>query len=307
MPDQSSPAGSPANRPSVAYAWWQALRPKTLLVSFSPVLVGTALAYSQTQVWKPAIALVALLAAMLIQIGTNLHNDVSDFERGADTPDRLGPPRATAMGWLSAAAVRRGAWGAFVLAFLLGVLLVMHGGWPIVVIGLCSLLAGWAYTGGSRPVAYGPLGELFVLLFFGFCAVGGSYYLQTMSFSLDAIWVSLALGSFAAAVISVNNTRDLDTDARAGKRTLAVRLGRAAMRRVYALELAFPFVLLLPLLLGTLTLLPTMALPVAVSLYRRFSAMKEGAGFNRLLAETARLQAIYAVLLAMALVLRAGL
>jgi len=249
---------------------------------------------------------VALLSAMLIQIGTNLHNDVSDFERGADTPDRLGPPRATAMGWLPAAAVRRGAWGAFLLAFLLGIVLVWHGGWPIVAIGLCSLLAGWAYTGGPKPIAYTPLGELFVLVFFGLCAVGGSYYLQTMSLSPLAIWTSLALGSFAAAVISVNNTRDLVTDARVGKRTLAVRLGRGAMDRVYALELALPFALLPLVLRDAWSLVPGAAFLAALPMLRRFRSARAGEEFNRLLAGTARLQAIYAVLLAVALVLRAG-
>lgn len=306
MPDQSSPAGSPANRPSVANAWWQALRPKTLLVSFSPVLAGTALAYSETGTWLPWVAGLAMLAAVLIQIGTNLHNDVSDFERGADAPDRLGPPRATAMGWLPARAVRLGAWSSFALAFLLGIVLVAHGGWPIVVIGLASLVAGWAYTGGPKPVAYTPLGELFVVVFFGLCAVGGSYYLQTASISLAAVWLSLALGSFAAAVISVNNTRDLVTDARVGKRTLAVRLGRAAMNRIYALELALPFVLLIPVLPSAWALLPAATLPVAVWLHRRFLEADEGGGFNRLLAGTARLQAIHAALLAVALVLRTG-
>ena len=292
-------------RPSAREAWWQALRPKTLSVSFSPVLVGSAIAYAETGTLLLWPALLALLAAVLIQIGTNLHNDVSDFERGADTPDRLGPPRATAMGWLPAYAVRRAAWAAFVLAFLLGILLVVRGGWPIVCIGLASLAAGWAYTGGPRPIAYTPLGELFVMVFFGLAAVGGSYYLQTLTLSPSALLAALMLGAFAAAVISVNNTRDLATDARAGKRTLAVFIGRQAMNRVYVAELLLPF-LLLPLLAVSVERAWWMALPLlavvpASGLYRRFAAMPAGTGFNALLGETARLQVIFSLLLAFGL------
>lgn len=305
MPDGLSSAASHAVRPSSWQAWWLALRPKTLSVSIAPVLVGSALAVAESGDWVAWPALVAALAAILIQIGTNLHNDVADFERGADTPERLGPPRATAMGWLPAAAVRRAAWVSFALAFLLGVALVARGGWPIVVIGLCSLAAGWAYTGGPRPVAYSPLGEVFVLAFFGLAAVGGSYYLQTLSLSAAAVVAALMLGAFAAAVISVNNTRDLATDARAGKRTLAVHLGRAGMDRVYAAELALPFALLpvLAPLAGAWLLLPGLATVPAYRLWRRFREQPAGAGFNELLAATARLQAVFAALLALALVL----
>ncbi|MBW7900829.1 MAG: 1,4-dihydroxy-2-naphthoate polyprenyltransferase [Rhodocyclaceae bacterium] len=307
MPDPHLPAAAPAARPSPRQAWWFALRPKTLSVSVAPVLVGSALAWAESGAWLAWPAVLALLAAMLIQIGTNLHNDVADFERGADTPDRLGPPRATAMGWLPPAAVRRAAWAAFAAAFVLGVALVARGGWPIVVVGLCSLAAGWAYTGGPRPIAYTPFGELFVLAFFGLAAVGGSYYLQTLSLSPAAVVAALMLGAFAAAVISVNNTRDLATDARAGKRTLAVHLGRAGMDRVYRGELALPF-LLLPLLAalaggGAALALALLVAPGAWRLARRFAGESSGAGFNALLAATARLQAGFAALLSLALLL----
>ena len=306
-PDAAESPGIPASRPSPRAAWWLALRPKTLSVSLAPVLVGTALAQAETGMFVVWPALVAMLAAMLIQIGTNLHNDVSDFERGADTPDRLGPPRATAMGWLRAPAVRRAAWLAFLLAFCLGIALVVRGGWQIVAIGLASLAAGWAYTNGPRPIAYTPLGELFVLAFFGFAAVGGSYYLQTLAFSPAAAVAATMLGCFGAAVISVNNTRDLGTDARAGKNTLAVILGRPAMNAVYAVELLLPYVLL-PVLAGIVgkgweLALPCLSAGLALPLCRRFAAMPPGTGFNDVLAETARLQAIYALLLAIGLVL----
>ena len=281
-------------------AWWLAIRPKTLSVCAVPVVFGTALAYFEQGhlLWWPALA--ALLAAMLIQIGTNLYNDVGDFERGADTAERLGPPRATAQAWLSARAVRRGARAAFALALLMGAALVAWGGWPILLIGIASLISGWAYTGGRWPIAYSPLGELFVLMFFGVVAVGGTYYLQTFSLSFAALLAGVMLGSFAAAVITVNNTRDIPTDAVVQKRTLAVRLGRSAMNTVYALELLLPFVLL-PWFAVQTNLAWRMALPViagvlAVTLYRRFCAA-QGAAFNALLAATAQLQWVFAVLL----------
>lgn len=264
------------------------------------------MAWSQTHalLWLPA--LVALLAAMLIQIGTNLHNDVSDFERGADTPERLGPPRATAMGWLSAASVRRGAWVAFGLAFNFGVYLVWHGGWPIVGIGLCSLLAGWAYTGGRWPIAYSPFGEVFVWLFFGLAAVGGSCYLQTSILGTPALLAGSMIGLLAAGVITVNNYRDLDSDARAGKRTLAVFLGRRRMFFVYAAELLLPFALLPVLALsvgkGLWLGLPLATLPAVLGQLGRFRRAAPGPVFNELLARTAKLQLAFGVLLAMGLI-----
>lgn len=304
-PSPSSNPPAPSASPSRAGAWWLALRPKTLTVSFVPVLVGSAVAWSQSHMlhWLPA--LVALLAAMLIQIGTNLHNDVSDFERGADTPERLGPPRATAMGWLPAATVRRAAWVAFGLAFNFGVYLVWYGGWPIVAIGLCSLLAGWAYTGGPRPIAYTPFGELFVVLFFGLLAVGGSYYLQALTLDPAAVVAALAVGSMAAGVITVNNYRDRETDARAGKYTLAVLAGRRGAQALYVLEMLAPFALLPALALlsgqGAKLLLPLLLLPAVWRQIGRFRREAPGPVFNELLARTAKLQFLFGVLLALAL------
>lgn len=287
------------------------MRPRTLTVSLSPVLVGSALAHAEHGVFHLWPALFAAFAAVMIQIGTNLHNDVADFERGADPPDRLGPPRATAMGWLTAAAVRRAAWLSFFVAFALGIPLVLRGGWPLVAIGLASLLAGWAYTNGPRPIGYSPLGELFVVLFFGGAAVGGSYYLQTSTLSPAALLAALQVGLLAAAVISVNNTRDIATDMRVGKNTLAVRLGRRGMNKVYAAELLLPY-LLLPLLAALLgdeargawsLALPFVSAGWALLLCKRFRSLPAGPGFNDLLAATARLQAAHAALLALALLM----
>ncbi|QLQ26648.1 MAG: 1,4-dihydroxy-2-naphthoate polyprenyltransferase [Dechloromonas sp.] len=283
-------------------AWFLACRPKTLSVSLSPVVVGTAIAFhdSGRVAWLPLLA--AALAAALIQVGTNLFNDVGDFRRGTDTPDRLGPKRATAEGWLGAGVVEAGAWLAFALAFLCGIYLVGHGGWPIVGIGLASLAAGWAYTGGPAPIAYRPLGEIFVFIFFGLVAVGGSYYLQTLTLTLVALIAAALVGIHAAAVITVNNYRDRDGDARNGKNTLAVLLGRPATRRLYTGEILAPYALL-PLLatsLGWLAALPLLLLPLALKLVRRFHREAPGPVFNDILAATAGQQLVFAMLLAVA-------
>lgn len=278
-------------------AWFLACRPKTLTISLSPVLVGTAIAWQQSGqlLWLPLLA--AAFGAAFIQIGTNLFNDVGDFLRGTDQPGRIGPRRATAEGWLTPATVKAGAWTSFALAFACGIYLVAHGGWPIVAIGLASLAAGWSYTSGPKPIAYGPLGELFVLVFFGLVAVAGSHYLQTLSLSPAALLAGTLLGLHAAAVITVNNYRDLDGDAASGKRTLAVRLGRHAMRWLYAGEILLPYTLL-PLLGSWL---PLLSLPLALWLIRRFSSETPGPAFNGLLAATAGLQLLFALLLTLSL------
>lgn len=285
-------------------AWLLACRPKTLSVSLSPVLVGTAIAWHDTHtlLWLPLLA--AALGAAFIQIGTNLFNDVGDFLRGTDTPGRLGPRRATAEGWLTPGMVKAGAWFSFALAFLCGIYLVWHGGWPIVAIGLASLAAGWAYTGGPKPIAYGPLGELFVFVFFGLVAVGGSYYLQTLSLTPTALLAATLVGIHAAAVITVNNYRDHDGDKAHGKNTLAVRLGRPATRHVYTLEMLAPYALL-PALggLGWPAALPLLSLPLALRLIARFHREPPGPVFNPILAGTAGLQLVFACLLALAFAL----
>ncbi len=285
-------------------AWFLACRPKTLSVSLSPVLVGTAVAWhdSGTLLWLPLLA--AAFGAAFIQIGTNLFNDVGDFLRGTDTPARLGPKRATAEGWLTPGKVKAGAWLSFALAFLCGIYLVWHGGWPIVAIGLASLAAGWAYTGGPKPIAYGPLGEVFVFIFFGLVAVGGSYYLQTLTLTPIALVAGTLVGIHAAAVITVNNYRDLDGDAKSGKNTLAVHFGRPAMRRLYTLQMLTPYALL-PLLasLGWHALLPLLSLPLALKLIQRFHHETPGPVFNSILAASAGLQLLFAILLSLAFTL----
>ena len=282
--------------------WLLAIRPKTLLMSLTPLLVGGALAHAETGLfqWTPWLA--ALLAAICIQIGTNLHNDVSDYERGADTPERLGPKRATAERWLSASAVRRGAFISFGFSFGLGVYLAWLGGWPIVLLGLTSLLAGFSYTGGPRPIAYTPLGELFVLLFFGIAAVAGTYYLQTMTLSWSAIVAGVAIGLPAAAVLLINNYRDLQSDLKAGKRTLATYMGRPRSRYLYAMMMLLPSLLVLQLNPDQLLRwLPWLSLPMVLWLIRQLWILPIDEQLNGLLARTAQYQLLFGILVRIAL------
>jgi 1,4-dihydroxy-2-naphthoate polyprenyltransferase len=297
-PDVVTDATAPA--PSMLRYWLTAIRPRTLLVAVAPVLVGTALAWHDTGTLAVLILGATVLTALLIQVGTNLHNDVADFERGADDPGtRLGPRRATAEGWLRPAQVRRAALLSFATAFFVGLWLAWQGGWPILAIGLASIACAWAYSGGARPIAYSALGELFVWVFFGLAAVAGSYYLQAGRFDAMALAAGALLGLPAAAVLVVNNYRDMDNDRRAGRRTFAVVFGARASRIEYGTLLLLPFVLL-PLLAlagGPGWLLGMLALPWAVLMVRRFVTTPAGPAFNELLADTARLQLVLGALI----------
>jgi len=280
--------------------WLGASRPRTLWVAVVPVLVGTALAGEDTGRISWVVFAVTMLAALLIQVGTNLHNDVADFERGADDPGtRLGPRRATAEGWLSPAAVKRAAVLAFSAAGLLGLWLAWVGGWPILAIGIASIVCAWGYSGGARPIAYSALGEVFVWIFFGLAAVAGSYYLQAGRFDAVALLAGGLLGMPAAAVLVVNNYRDRENDAHAGRRTFAVVFGPGVSRVEYGLLMLLPFTVL-PLLAldgGRGWLWPLLTLPWAILLVRRFLLEPVGPAFNKLLGDTARLQFVYGLLL----------
>lgn len=283
--------------------WIEATRPKTLLLAASPVIAGVALAAAQTGRLAPFTALLTLLASVAIQAGTNLHNDAADFERGTDTHARLGPPRATAQGWFTPDQVKMAAYMVFGLAFAIGVLLALRGGWPIVALGLASLAAGWAYTGGPRPIAYGPFGEVFVLAFFGVAAVWGSHYLQTLSQGWEAGLVGLALGLPAAAVLLLNNYRDLETDRAAGRRTLAQVMGPCRARWLYFALLLGPFPILLAAGLPGRPWLVLAALPLALTLSHRLFRGPGGAGLNPMLGATGGYQALLVALLALGLAL----
>jgi 1,4-dihydroxy-2-naphthoate octaprenyltransferase len=198
------------------------------------VIVGTALAW-RNGVFQPLPAVAALLGALLIQVSTNLANDYFDFVKGADTEERVGPVRVTQAGLLSPGAVRNGMLAALAASLLVGVYLVSVGGMPIVVIGVLSLLCAVAYTGGPYPLAYNGLGDLFVFVFFGLVAVAGTYYVQALAFSWEAVWAGVGVGAVSTAILVVNNLRDVETDTRAGKRTMAVRLGVPLTRAQYTL------------------------------------------------------------------------
>jgi len=280
----------------------QAARPRTLPLAVTPVLVGTSLAWVEGSPKRWGVVLAALLAAILIQAGTNLHNDASDFERGADRADRLGPTRVTAAGWATPAQVRAAAMLTFGLAFLLGIYLAIVGGWPIVAIGLASLAGGWCYSGGPWPISYSPFGELFVLVFFGLVAVGGSHYLQSGTLTTAGLLAGLAVGAPAAAVLMVNNLRDLAADTAAGRRTLASVIGPAASRRAHALLVFLPFALLPTFAPRPLGWLALMALPMAFAVVRH-CMVADGIGLNRVLADTARTQFIFGLLFSIACLL----
>ena len=245
--------------------WLMAARPRTLPAAVAPVLVGTALA-DEAGTFKLATFVAALLGALFIQIGTNLSNDYSDARRGADTEDRLGPVRVTAGGLVPPRQVLVATYVAFGLAVLAGSYLIATAGWELLLIGVASILAGVLYTGGPRPYGYEGLGELFVFLFFGVVAVAGSYFAQVERWDWEAFVLAVPVGLLASAILVVNNVRDLETDRRAGKRTLAVRMGRERTRTLYVAMLALAFVTApLPWLLGSLSawlLLVLLALPL---------------------------------------------
>jgi 1,4-dihydroxy-2-naphthoate octaprenyltransferase len=284
--------------------WVMASRPRTLTISATPVMVGTALAWAvQGRVhWTAALA--ALLGSMFIQIGTNIHNDAADFERGGDGPDRVGPPRVTSSGLLPAGSVKRGAYICFAIAALIGTYLVSVGGWPILVLGLLSIIAGWGYTGGPFPIAYTPFGELFCVMFFGLGGVVGTYFLSTGQASFPAIVAGIALGSLVGAVLLVNNYRDVESDARVGRQTLPIVVGPTLTIMIFAGLMLLPFTLL-PLIDRHIThghVWPALlALPLALAMIYRFSQEPRGQAFNRILVQTAQVEFAFSALLTIGL------
>jgi 1,4-dihydroxy-2-naphthoate octaprenyltransferase len=288
--------------PGSALAWWLAARPWSFSISLAPVLAGSALAILHGHGSQVELTMAALLAAVLIHAGTNLQNDVGDFRRGADGAGRIGPPRATTEGWLSAAQVQTAATLCFAAAFIPGAYLVVKGGWPIVAIGFASVAAGAVYTAGPRPVAYSGLGEAFVVVFFGLVAVGGMYYLHSGTLSPGALLAGGALGLLAAAVLVVNNLRDIESDRRIGKHTLAVRRGRSFTVHEYAVLMHLPFALALALAAQERSvplLAPLLLLPWAIRLARQVGRAPAGTWLNSALAATAKLGLAFALLLSL--------
>jgi 1,4-dihydroxy-2-naphthoate octaprenyltransferase len=285
-------------------AWLLAARPATLLAGVVPVVVGTACA-AMVGGFAAGPALAALLGAVFLQIGTNYANDVSDFAAGADTAERLGPTRATQAGLLTPRQMWWGVAAWFGLATLCGAYLAWMAGWPVIVIGVASILAGLAYTGGPYPLGYNGLGELFVLVFFGFVAVAGTAWVQAGFVPTFAWWAAVPVGCLASALLVVNNLRDIETDAGSGKRTLAVRFGRTGAKIEYLGLLAASYAVPV-LLVASAGLSPWLLLPLATSVlaWQPLTAVlqrTDGPSLNRALAQTARLELWFGLLLALGL------
>jgi 1,4-dihydroxy-2-naphthoate octaprenyltransferase len=284
--------------------WLLAARPATLPAAVVPVLVGTAAALHGGNPLRTGPFVAALLASLLIQVGTNFANDVFDFRRGADTAERLGPLRVTQSGLVTPGQVLLATCLTFGLAVLIGIYLTLVGGWPILLIGVLCILAGVLYTGGPWPYGYHALGDLICFLFFGVLAVLGSAFLQTLSISPLDVWAAVPTGLLVTAILIVNNLRDIDTDRRVGKRTLAVLLGPRGTRIEYTVCVAIAY--LVPPLLWLLGLagpwfwLPWLSLPLGIWLIR-FVGRGTGRELNRALKRTGQLHLLFGVLFAASL------
>jgi 1,4-dihydroxy-2-naphthoate octaprenyltransferase len=284
---------------SALSAWVLAARPKTLPAAVAAVVVGTAMAAGETTFHGPS-ALCALVGAILIQIGTNYANDYFDFVKGTDTAGRLGPTRATQAGLIAPNTMRRAAMLTFLLVLVPGTYILWRGGWPFLIIGVLSILCGVLYTAGPYPLGYLGLGEVFVLIFFGPVAVGGTYYLQALKLTPHAILSGVAVGLLSVALLTVNNLRDIDEDRRAGKRTLAVRFGRTFARFEYAACLAVA-ALVIPAYLVLATdrrlfgLVPLVVLGSGIPVMRVLLTTTDGPALNYVLAATGKLLLAFSV------------
>ncbi len=290
--------------PSRARAWLLASRPATLPAAVGPVLVGLGVAIG-LGVFEPLPAVGALAVALLLQIVSNLANDLSDFRSGADAADRLGPPRAAAQGWLSQREMLAGMAVVVALAGLVGLYLVWVGGMPILLLGTAAIVSALAYTGGPWPYGYRGLGEVFVFVFFGLVAVAGTTYLQTLTWEPLALVAAVPVGALICAILVVNNLRDIDADRRAGKLTLAARRGPRFARQEYDTLLVFAYATPVGLVLAgdvsAAVLLPLASAPLALALRRVVWAEGDPRRLNPVLKETARVSLLFALLFAVGL------
>jgi 1,4-dihydroxy-2-naphthoate octaprenyltransferase len=278
--------------------WLLAARPKTLWAAIAPVLIGTAMAFDDEAGHWPS-ALAALIGAVLIQIGTNFANDYFDFKKGADQYERLGPTRVTQAGLVTSQAMKAATLATFSLAILVGIYLVVRGGWPIVVIGVLSILFAVLYTAGPYPLGYHGMGDVFVLIFFGPVAVAGTYYVQALDINGTVVLAGFSPGLFSVAILTVNNLRDIRSDDLSGKKTLAVRFGRTFVRMEYLLSVVIAS--LLPVLFYFTTqthqyatataLVPIAAIPSIRSVFGK----AQGQALNNVLAATGKLLLLYSV------------
>jgi 1,4-dihydroxy-2-naphthoate octaprenyltransferase len=290
--------------------WLMAARPRTLPAAIAPVLVGTAAAVEWFgELPRPAAFFAAMVGSVFIQIGTNLANDYSDAKRGADTVDRLGPVRVTSSGLVAPQRVLVATWVAFGIAVACGIYLTVVAGIVILLIGAVSIAAGVLYTGGPRPYGYAGLGEVFVFLFFGLVAVNGSYYVQVEALDALPLGLSIAVGFLATAILVVNNVRDIETDRRAGKNTLAVRVGRENAVSLYRLLVLGAFLVLpIALLAGEASPLPLiglLALPLAIGPWRTMGSRSDGPALNAALAGTGALLGAFSLLVSAGLLISA--
>jgi 1,4-dihydroxy-2-naphthoate octaprenyltransferase len=290
--------------------WLMAARPRTLPAAISPVLVGTASAVERAgELPRVGAFVAALIGSIFIQIGTNLANDYSDAKRGADTADRLGPVRVTSAGLVAPQRVLAATWIAFAVAVACGIYLTAVAGLVILLIGALSIAAGVLYTGGPRPYGYAGLGEVFVFLFFGLVAVNGSYYVQVEELSALPLGLSISVGFLATAILVVNNIRDVETDRRAGKLTLAVRMGRANAVSLYRLLVIGAYVVLpIALVAGDASMLPLIglaSLPLAARPMRIVAARTDGPALNGALAATGAVLGAFSILVAAGLLIAA--
>lgn len=287
-------------------AWGLAIRPRTLPAAAAGVMMGSALAWHDG-FFRLDAALVCLFAALLLQIGSNLANDVFDFERGTDTPERLGPTRVTQAGLLTPVQVKFGMAVVFGLAALLGLYLAWLGGWPIIIIGIAAIISAIAYTGGPFPIGYYGLGDIFVFIFFGLASVAGTYYVQAGFVSVAAWWMTIPPGLIITAILVVNNLRDLENDRKAGKRTLAVILGERITRAQYLICMTVAYLtLLFAVWIGVL---PWMSMMAWVSLAIAFRAVRvvltqKGRSLNAALAGTSQTALAFSLLFWAGLLLR---
>lgn len=287
--------------PTATSVWIQAARPKTLVASLIPVLVGSSVALQQDRfvLW---ILVACCVSAAAMQIGTNLANDALDYLGGVDDETRLGPERVTASGLLNARSVLAGTMISFAVAIAAGILLVARGGVPIVVIGSLSILAAWAYSAEPFSLAARGLGEAAAFVFYGMVAVTGTAYLHSLTWLPIAFYSALPAGALSAALMAVNNLRDIAGDRASGKRTLAVRLGAERMQKLFRALILLAFTAPLALMLLTpvspAVLLSLLALPLGISLVQQVARASTGSEFNRALGATARLLTAHGLLLA---------
>lgn len=286
--------------------WMLAARPKTLPAALAPVAVAGALA-STHGVFDPMPWAAATVCALLIQIGTNFANDYFDFKSGADSSDRIGFQRATASGLIPAESMWRATCVVMGVAFLVGLYLVWHAGWIVLVIGLLSILFGLLYTGGPYPLGYNGLGDIFVFIFFGVVAVMGTYYVLALRWSADAFWASLAVGALAVNLLVVNNLRDIDTDRNAGKRTLGVMFGETVLKLEYTgmllLAYAIPPHLYVQEGYRLSVFLPVLALPMMAGPLRQVWTHSDKATLNHTLIRTGRFLAVFSLLFTLGILL----